>query len=156
MATYFKASEFDSRLQPGSGVNMNKEFLAKLNKGREIYGKPIAVTSGYRVRADYERLKKQGYEPSMTSAHFIGRAADIRPVHGVLDTWVEWLELLEAMWSGGFQRFGIMNNTLHVDDDPGKRSPATWRYANTNDVIYENVVKWVAEKRKGIKLKKRK
>ena len=154
MASYFKPSEFDSRMEPGSGAKMHKEFLTKLNAGREAFGSAINVTSGYRVKADYQRLKAQGYEVAINSAHFIGRAADIRPTNATLKTWPEWLDFLEAMWAGGFRRFGIMANTLHVDDDPTKRSPATWQYSNTDPVIYANVVKWIASKRKGLKVKK--
>jgi hypothetical protein len=156
MASYFKPSEFDSRLEPGSGSKMHKEFLAKLNKARELYGKPMQVTSGYRVRADYERLKRQGYEVSMTSAHFIGRAVDVRPVSGVLDTWQEWEVFLNCFWEAGFRRFGIMANTLHVDDDPSKRAPATWRYNNTSADIYAKVLIWITNKRATLRVVKRK
>ena len=151
MASFFKASEFDSRLEPGSGAKMHKDFLSKLNKARELYGKPIQVTSGFRVRADYDRLRRQGFEVSMTSAHFIGRAADVRPASGVMDTWGEWEAFLEAMWAAGFRRFGIMANTLHVDDDPSKRSPATWRYNNTNADIYAQVLAWMVRKKASLK-----
>lgn len=154
MASYFKPSEFDSRLEPGSGANMHKDFLSKLNKARELYGKPIQVTSGFRVRADYDRLKRQGFEVSMTSAHFIGRAADIRPASGVMDSWEEWEAFLEAMWDAGFRRFGIMANTLHVDDDPGKRAPATWRYNNTSAKIYTKVINWLTNKRANLRVRK--
>jgi hypothetical protein len=155
MASYFKTSEFDSRLEPGSGKNMNPKFLEKLNKARELYGKPMQVTSGFRVRADYDRLKRQGYEVSMTSAHFIGRAVDVRPVSGVLDTWPEWEVFLNCFWEAGFRRFGIMANTLHVDDDPTKRSPASWQYKNTDAKIYAAVLAWMVEKRKGEKARRK-
>ena len=156
MSNFFKSSEFDSRLEPGSGAKMHKEFLAKLNKARELYAKPMQVTSGFRVRADYDRLKGQGFEVSMTSAHFIGRAVDIRPASGVLNTWAEWEAFLNCFWEAGFRRFGIMNNTLHVDDDPSKRSPATWRYGNTNADIYTKVLIWMTNKRANLRVLKKK
>lgn len=148
MKSYFTAKEFDSRLEPGSGAKMNPKFLEKLNAARELYGKPMQITSGYRTRADYDRLKKQGYEVSMASAHFIGRAVDIRPASGVLNTWAEWEAFLNCFWQAGFRRFGIMANTLHVDDDPTKRSHATWQYKNTDAKIYAAVLAWMVEKRR--------
>lgn len=151
MASYFKPSEFDSRLEVGSGARMHKDFLTKLNKARELYGKPMRVNSGYRVRADYDRLKAQGHEVSMTSAHFIGRAVDIVPASGLLDTWPEWEAFLNCFWDAGFRRFGIMANTLHVDDDPAKRSPATWRYNNTSADIYAAVLAWMGRKKASLK-----
>lgn len=156
MASYFKPSEFDSRLEPGSGKNMNPNFLEKLNAARELYGKPMQITSGFRVRADYERLKRQGYEVSMTSAHFIGRAVDVRPVSKVLDTWPEWEVFLNCFWEAGFRRFGIMANTLHVDDDATKRSPAAWQYKNTDAKIYAAVLAWMVQKRREVKAKPKK
>ena len=154
MASYFKPSEFDSRLEPGSGARMHKDFLAKLNKARELFGKPMRVNSGFRVRADYDRLKRQGFEVSMTSAHFVGRAVDIVPASGVLDTWPEWEAFLNCFWEAGFRRFGIMANTLHVDDDPSKRAPATWRYNNTSSDIYAKVLIWITNKRANLRVRK--
>ena len=154
MASYFKPSEFDSRLEPGSGARMHKDFLAKLNKARELYGKPMRINSGFRVRADYDRLKRQGFEVSMTSAHFVGRAVDIVPASGVLDTWTEWEAFLNCFWEAGFRRFGIMANTLHVDDDPTKRSPAIWSYSNTNRDIYTKVLIWITKKRANLRVRK--
>jgi hypothetical protein len=91
----------------------------------------------------------------MTSAHFIGRAVDVRPVSGVLDTWPEWEVFLNCFWEAGFRRFGIMANTLHVDDDPAKRSPATWRYNNTSADIYAKVLIWITNKRATIRVSKK-
>lgn len=164
MKNYFTLAEFDSKLEPGSGARMNPIFLTKLNAGREIYGKKITINNGMRVNGDFERLVRAGYKPSRTSAHFIGRAADIRPTSGALQSWHEWLELLEAMWKAGFRRFGIMNGVLHVDDDPSKPSPTAWSYPVSAKAtpqqrrhyldIYSKVSLWLTQKRRELKSSK--
>ena len=45
---YFSLSEFDCPSIPNSGVNMDKQFLTKLESAREIAGIPFKITSGYR------------------------------------------------------------------------------------------------------------
>lgn len=69
---YFKLSEFDSPDSPGSGVNMDEEFLEKLDLLREHCGFPFRITSGFRT---VEQNKKDGGADK--SAHLLGRAADI-------------------------------------------------------------------------------
>ena len=69
---YFTLSEFDSPDLPNSGVNMDRDFLAKLEIAREYAGTPFRITSGYRTA---ERNKQVGGVPD--SAHTKGHAADI-------------------------------------------------------------------------------
>lgn len=151
--SFFTSSEFDSPLEKGSGARMKKSTLAKLEKGRAIYGNKITVNSGFRVQADFNRLKAKGYQVSRTSSHFKGYAADIRDTRGMVtkDAKVNlqrFLSLCEAMWQAGFRRFGIMNGVVHVDDDPAKKSPALWSYKTTNNEIWAELEKWFNSKTK--------
>ena len=84
---YFKISEFDSKLEKGSGKNMKKSTLDKLEKAREIYDKRISINSAFRVEADYQRIKSQGFEISRNSSHFLGYAVDLRPTE--LDAFIK-------------------------------------------------------------------
>ncbi len=166
----FKLSEFDSRLEPGSGKNMKQSTLKKLNIAREIFNDRITVTSGYRVHADYLRLKRQGYQVARNSSHFKGYAVDIRPTSGLLALSdiqgrlsVEerkkresiqlaiWKKFFQALWDAGFRRFGIMRNTIHVDDDPDKFTPVMWKYNNTDAKTYKHVKLWFDENLKAEK-----
>lgn len=163
MKSYFTSKEFDSPLQPGSGVNMKQSTLSKLNTARHQYGKPIVVTNGFRVKADYIRLKALGYKPAKNSAHFTGHAVDIRPKQGLTALLqikdvnqrklaaTEWKLFFQSLWDAGFRRFGIMNNVIHVDDDPTKSSPALWKYNNTDNEVWRLVSLWYNSNLKSIK-----
>jgi zinc D-Ala-D-Ala carboxypeptidase len=73
----FSYDEFDSPLQEGSGQLMSNELISMLDDARELAGVPFKITSGYRIEADIERLKKAGYKVSRNSSHLKGLAADI-------------------------------------------------------------------------------
>jgi hypothetical protein len=45
----------------------------------------IMITSGVRTQADYERLVKNGYNPSKTSDHFCGYQLTAKPTLGAAD-----------------------------------------------------------------------
>ena len=45
----------------------------------------IAINSGVRTQADYNRLKKSGYNPSETSDHFCGLQLKCKPTLGAAD-----------------------------------------------------------------------
>ena len=49
----------------------------------------IGISSGVRTMADYERLKKKGYNPSKTSDHFCGLQLDGKPCIGAADIYVK-------------------------------------------------------------------
>jgi uncharacterized protein YcbK (DUF882 family) len=70
---YFTIAEFDSPEEPGSGVNMHQDLLELLDEMRTIYGKPIAITSGYRTKKYNASLKNS--KPN--SSHLKGLAVDI-------------------------------------------------------------------------------
>ncbi len=74
-----------------------KELLAKINKIRYAWGKPMRVTSGYRSRADQIRIykelaaqRKQTFDEAkvpMGSAHLKAAAVDISDPDGSLHAW---------------------------------------------------------------------
>jgi len=145
---YFKMSDFDSKDAPGSGANMRLGTVLKLDDVRSILGKPVIVKSGYRTPAYSELLKKQGYQVAKKSAHLSGYAVDIRPKEGLEADLTKWAAFLDALWKAGFRRFGIMGGAVHVDDDPGKVSPAIWRYNTTNNTVWAMAQNWFEKKAK--------
>jgi len=115
---HFKLSEFDSPDAPSSGNMMSVEFLSMLDKAREIANTPFVISSGYRT-ADYN--EKVGGVPH--SSHTRGRAADIACKDVATQTRIIW-----ALTKAGFNRIGVSDNFVHVDNDSTKPSPAFWSY----------------------------
>jgi len=123
---YFKLSEFDAKDAngkkiPGTGGQMRASTLVKCDALRELYGKPLVVASGIRTP---ERNKQVGGVKN--SSHLLGYAVDWRDI---FDDYL--IQFLDAAWSAGFRRFGIMATGIHTDDDPTKGSPAIWDYPTT-------------------------
>ena len=111
---FFKRSEFDQSGAPGSGVNMDLGFVAKLDAMRGIYGKTMIVTSGYRS-AEYDAAMclRLGKPVIPNNAHVAGHAADISCV-----TSRERLALIAAAIQAGINRIGVDALHIHLDDAP--------------------------------------
>jgi uncharacterized protein YcbK (DUF882 family) len=120
---YFNYDEFDSPLQEGSGQLMSNELIKMLDAARELSGVPFKITSGYRVEADIERLRKAGYKVSKNSSHLKGLAADIACTNSS-----DRFNMLNALLKVGFSRIGIANTFIHVDIDKDKPAFAIWTY----------------------------
>jgi zinc D-Ala-D-Ala carboxypeptidase len=120
---YFKLAEFDSPDAPGSGAYMDKEFLYMLDEARHIAGVPFKINSGYRTKAHHEALGKRGYKTAKNSAHLTGHAADIHAPNTILR-----FAIVAACIRAGFNRIGIAETFIHVDNDPGKPEDVIWLY----------------------------
>lgn len=116
---YFDISEFDSPDLPGSGINMDAEFMGLLDQIREQYGRPIHINSGYRTT---ERNRMAGGKAD--SAHLRGLAADLR-----CDNSRDRHDLLEAIFSVGIHRVGIARSFIHIDNDKSKAERVVWLYS---------------------------
>lgn len=115
---YFNYEEFDSPDIQGSGQLMDPELLDMIDKAREIYGKPIRVTSGYRTE-DHNR-KVGGVD---SSSHLKGLAIDVACVRSK-----DRFEMLTALIKVGFNRIGVASTFIHVDIDKGKSQNVIWTY----------------------------
>jgi len=118
---YFKLSEFDSDVK-GSGKNMKRDFLKKLDKARDIAKIPFKITSGFRTPQHNERLRKQGYKASANSSHLKGCAADIY----CKDSGTR-QKIVNGLIMAGFTRIGIADSFIHCDTDQDKND-AIWLY----------------------------
>lgn len=120
---YFKLEEFDSPDLPNSGVNMDRDFLQKLDLARNIAGIRFKINSGYRTEnhnnAIYKRL---GKEP-IKSSHLIGKAADIAYTNS-RERWI----IITALQDAGYNRLGIAKGFVHVDSDETKSPNVIWTY----------------------------
>jgi len=119
---YFKLSEFDSPDSKGSGKNMTKEFLIKLEIARDIANVPFLISSGFRTPQHNISLKKQGYKASANSSHLKGCAADI-----VCKDSRTRQKILNGLILAGFTRIGIADTFIHCDTDKDK-TDAIWLY----------------------------
>lgn len=115
---YFELSEFDSPDLPNSGVNMDSGFLSKLEVAREYAAIPFIITSGYRSQ---EHNAKVGGVPG--SSHTKGYAADIA-VKSSRDRYI----IIKALIDAGFNRIGVAESFIHVDNDPNKSGDVIWTY----------------------------
>jgi len=115
---YFTLDEFDSPDEPGSGAQMQPEFLAKLDEARHIAGVPFRINSGYRTEAANKRAGGVS-----GSSHLTGWAADIQAT-----TSNRRYLILSALIRVGFRRIGIADTFIHVDMDPDKPQNITWLY----------------------------
>jgi zinc D-Ala-D-Ala carboxypeptidase len=119
---YFSLSEFDCPSLDGSGVNMDSQFLTKLESAREIAGIPFKITSGYRTKEHNEDVLKRGCKASKNSSHLIGVAADIAVSSGS-----ERYIVLNALIKAGFKRIGVAKTFIHCDTDSSKPD-SVWTY----------------------------
>lgn len=107
MSKYFKEIEY----------KMDKDFLEKLDRAREFAGFPFFINSAWRSPEHPESIKNP------TSSHIKGLAVDIR----ARDSRTRYL-IIDALMHVGFNRIGIADTFIHVDDDKDKSSGVIWTY----------------------------
>ena len=112
---YFKLEEFDDAA--GTGKNMKKDFLIKLEEARKIADIPFVITSGWRSR---ETNKRVGGVKN--SSHLAGVAADIKCINSK-----DRAIIVGSLIKAGFTRLGIANSFIHVDSDITKND-SIWLY----------------------------
>jgi hypothetical protein len=115
---WFNYAEFDSPDDPGSGHNMDADFLEMLDEARSRAGIPFVITSGFRT--DEHNAELGG---ANDSSHLKGCAADIF-AYTSRDRFLILTSLLEA----GFDRIGIGEDFIHVDSDWEKSGNLVWTY----------------------------
>jgi hypothetical protein len=83
LTTNFKSEEFLTGSQASKWEELEAaiqeqilELAGLLQTIRVHVKKPIVINNSFRSKADYERLKKGGYNPSKTSDHFFAQNID--------------------------------------------------------------------------------
>jgi zinc D-Ala-D-Ala carboxypeptidase len=107
MTKYFKEVEY----------KMDTDFLAKLDKAREFAKVPFVINSAYRSPEHAESIKNP------TSSHIKGLAVDIKAT----DSRTRY-KVLNSLMHVGFNRIGIADTFIHVDDDKDKSQQVIWTY----------------------------
>lgn len=114
----FQAWEFDSPDAPGSGEQMQRDFVLVLDAIRIRLGMPLIPTSGYRTPAHNDEL---GAKPN--SAHLSGWAADLAIRSDLMRE-----RVVELAIEAGIRRIGIAKTFVHLDLHPTLPSPRLWVY----------------------------
>ena len=118
LSEHFQEQEFLCR-HCGAGTGMiSSRLIALLERTREIYGKPMRISSGFRCPAHNAAV---GGVP--TSAHLTGEAADVLCVLSG-----DRHKLLAAAYAAGSRRVGISGSFLHFDVSTLPPQDVTWLY----------------------------
>ena len=116
---YFTLSEFDSPDEIGSGANMDKDFLEKLDYARGNASIAFKITSGYRTPHWNDNV----VGARIGSSHKKGLAADIACV-GSRERQI----IVKALMDVGINRIGIGKTYIHADVDKSKDANVIWLY----------------------------
>lgn len=115
----FDSSEFACKC--GCGYDTpNPELIRMLQAARELYGKPMRITSGCRCIKHNRNVGG-----TANSAHISGMAVDIATPTGT----TRYL-IIESLMAAGFKRIGInfKKSFIHADIDDSKPSPTIFSY----------------------------
>ena len=115
---YFKIKEFDSPDKKGSGKEMKTSTLKMLDECRHIAKIPFRINSGYRT--DTHNKKVGGVN---SSSHTKGYAVDIS-----CNDSVSRFKIIDAALKVGFNRIGVSDKFIHLDNDPNKSKNVIWTY----------------------------
>ena len=123
---YFQPEEFDCKCSKcrtnneGRGAEMMDDyFLQMLDDARHKAGVAFRITSGYRCIAHNRSISGSVKD----SAHTKGLAADIACSDSRTRGYI-----IGALFEAGFNRIGIHEHFIHVDDDPSKDADVVWLY----------------------------
>jgi len=114
---HFKEYEF---VMDGEQVfdKMDDDFLDMLDSARGFAGVPFRITSSYRT-PEYNALVRG----NKNSSHLRGLAVDLS-----VDAGVDRFKIVRGLMTAGFQRIGIGDNFIHVDNDLSLPYPSIWTY----------------------------
>lgn len=115
----FDSSEFACKC--GCGYDTpNPELIRMLQVARDLYGKPIRITSGCRCIKHNRNVGG-----ASNSAHLSGKAVDIATPTGESRYLI-----IESLMAAGFKRIGInfKQRFVHADIDDSKPHPTIFSY----------------------------
>ena len=114
----FRPSEFDSPDRKGSGLNMTKDFMDKLQRLRDYVGFPLIIISGFRTQARNTEIGG-----TVDSSHMLGCAVDV-----LTNTSAKRYAIIKGAMHCGINRIGINRSTIHLDTDSEKPGEVVWHY----------------------------
>ncbi len=111
---YFVLAELECAC--GCDILPDIGFLERLESAREMYNKPMVITSGMRC-AEYQFY----LNPSVRLSGHIGHGVDVR----CSTSWDRW-ELFQALLRAGFNRIGFYDGHVHFDCHPQLPKNKIW------------------------------
>ena len=113
----FHKSEFQCKCGCGIGFDqMDRKLLNRLDIAREFAGVPFTINSSIRCGKHNENVGGR-----INSAHLTGNAVDIKA-----DSSGNRFKIIEALLCAGFNRIGVYDTFIHVDNDQSKPKKVLW------------------------------
>lgn len=114
----FSKAEFDCK-HTGEN-NMQHEFMQKLQRIRQVFGKPLTITSGFRSK----RHPIEARKTNSNGEHTQGNCADIACTNSA-----DRYQLIQLALANGITRIGIAKNFLHLGiGGKGLPNNVIWEY----------------------------
>jgi len=120
---YFSLAETECRCK--CGFDLTDDYKQKADRLREVYGKPLTMSSGARCPSYNAKVSETG----TTGPHTTGNAADYVVARG--DAYL----LMGLAFAQGFSGIGVAqkgaSRFLHLDTlraGPGQPRPTVWSY----------------------------
>jgi len=120
---HFRPGEFKCVCQHDCDLgidHINVDSLEKLEEARRRADVPFRINSS--IRCEDHNREIGG---SSTSAHMVGKAFDIRAQNSHMRE-----RIMFGLQSAGFNRIGIYDDFIHVDDDETKIPYVMWLQSN--------------------------
>jgi uncharacterized protein YcbK (DUF882 family) len=117
---HFRAKEFECRCGCCARQVLDDKLISMLDEVRDLVGRPVRITSGFRCAKHQDDLRKQGLETAVgKSSHENGQAADLSCPD---------MAALEKACLQVFAQYsvGVAKAFIHVDVRQG--GPRRWRY----------------------------
>ncbi len=115
---HFPEQEFNRCTPSCSLQDMKQDTMDRLDKARDIAGIPFVLSSAYRSRA-WDKSKGR----SGNGAHTKGQAVDIRCTSSH-NRYI----IIKALLAVGFNRIGVSQSFIHVDDCETRKQEVIWTY----------------------------
>jgi uncharacterized protein YcbK (DUF882 family) len=115
---HYVPTDFDSKDQPGSGMNMNQAFIDRLDQLVDRLGYKPGINSGFRTAARNAAVKG-----SANSAHLRGLAVDLQAMSGRAR-----FQIVQAALQVGITRIGVAKTYVHLDMDQALPGQVIWTY----------------------------
>ena len=113
----FHKSEFSCGCGCGLGFEqMDRKLLNRIDIAREFAGVPFVINSS--IRCAKHNAKEGG---RFNSAHLTGNAVDLRSKNSN-----DRFKIIEALLCAGFNRIGVYDTFIHIDNDPSKPQKVAW------------------------------
>lgn len=97
------------------------DFIMRLQRARNLYGKPMQITSGGRTAEHNASVGGVANSSHLIDHRDYFRAADI-----ACDSSRDRFKMVQALYQAGFRRIGVYDRHIHADDHPDRPQDVMW------------------------------